>query len=80
MAVGENGVNGKLVLPAVGEETKNELDHVTTRYLNSKGKYVQWMDLWPRKHKNATKKHVQVSTVHILNYNLNIMFEGNRCE
>ena len=45
MADGESGVNGKLVLPVVGEETKNELDYVTTRYRNLKGKYVQWMDL-----------------------------------
>ena len=80
MAAGENGVNGKLVLLVVREEPKNDLDYVTTHYRNLKGKYVQWMVLWPRKHKNATKKHVQVSTVHILNYNLNIMFEGNRCE
>ena len=45
MAAGENGVNGKLVLQVVGEETKNELDYVTTQYHNLKGKYVQWMDL-----------------------------------
>ena len=45
MAAGENGVNGKLVLQVVGEETKNELDYVTTQYHNLKGKYVHWMDL-----------------------------------
>ena len=44
MAAGENGVNGKLVLPVVGEEPKNESGYVTTRYRNSKEKYVQWMD------------------------------------
>ena len=45
MAAGENGVNGKLVLWAVGEETKKELDYVTTQYRNLKGKYAQQMDL-----------------------------------
>ena len=44
MAAGENGVNGKLVLPVVGEETKTEPDYVTIQYRNSKGKYVQGMD------------------------------------
>ena len=44
MAAGENGVNGKLVLPVVGEDFKTERDYVTTRYRNLKGKYVQWMD------------------------------------
>ena len=78
MAAGENGVNGKLVLPVVGEEFKTDPDYVTARYRNLKGKYVQWMDLRPRKHKNAAKLHVQVSTFHILNHNLNIMFKGNR--
>ena len=45
MADGESGVNGKLVLSAVGEGTKTELDYVTTQYRNLKGKYVQGMDL-----------------------------------
>ena len=44
MADGESGVNGKLVLPVVGEETENELDYVTTRYRSLKGTYVQWTD------------------------------------
>ena len=45
MADGESGVNGKLVLPVVGEDTKTELDYVTIQYRNLKGKYAQQMDL-----------------------------------
>ena len=64
MVDGVIGVNGKLVRLAAEEDTKIELDYVTARCRNSKGKIVQLMDHYDMRYRNAMRIRVQVNRNH----------------